>query len=67
MDDTLLLASDFRFASFSNVKRLGNSVGHCLAKKAKFIEDLQVWMEYVLEDIAPLVVCDSFVVFGQSH
>ena len=36
LDDTLLLASDFHFASFSNVKRLGNSVAHCLAKKAKF-------------------------------
>ena len=54
INDSLVLASDFRFCNFSHVKRLGNLVAHCLARKSKSSNELQVWIESVLEDIAPL-------------
>ena len=54
INDSLVLASDFRCCNFSHVKRLGNLVAHCLARKSKSSNKLQVWIESVLEDIAPL-------------
>ena len=54
INDSLVLASDFRCCNFYHVKRLSNLVVHCLARKSKSGKGLQVWIESVLEDIAPL-------------
>ena len=59
INDSLVLASDFHFCSFSHVKRLGNLVAHFLARKSKFSNELQVWIESIPDDIAPLVFRDS--------
>ena len=34
IQDSLVLANDFRFCNFSHVRRLGNTVAHYLARKA---------------------------------
>ena len=41
------------------MKRLDNSVANYLAKKSKSGEELQVWIESISDDIAPLVTHDS--------
>ena len=37
INDSLVLASDFHFYSFSHVKRLGNLVAHFLAKNLSLV------------------------------
>ena len=59
INDSLILASDLRFCNFSHVKRLGNLVAHFLARKSKSSNELQVWIESVPDNIAPLVACDA--------
>ena len=59
INDSLRLATAFRFCNFSHVKRLGNTVAHLLARSSKFGNELQVWMEFVPEDIAPFVSSDA--------
>ena len=54
INDSLVLASDFHCCNFSHVQRLGNLVVHCLARKSKFGNEIQVWIESILEDIVPL-------------
>nr|XP_023901141.1 uncharacterized protein LOC112012994 [Quercus suber] len=58
INDSFRLASGFRFCKFAHVKRLGNLVAHFLARKSKFGNELQVWMESIPDDIAPIVVRD---------
>ncbi|KAK9994655.1 hypothetical protein SO802_024358 [Lithocarpus litseifolius] len=58
INDSLALASGFRFCNFAHVKRLGNLVAHFLARKAKSGNVLQVWIESIPDDIAPIVSCD---------
>ncbi|XP_075670205.1 uncharacterized protein LOC142639967 [Castanea sativa] len=58
INDSLMLASGLRFCNFAHVKQLGNLVAHFLARKSKFGNELQVWMESVPDDIAPIVVRD---------
>lgn len=55
LNDALPLAAEFRFCMFTHVKRLGNSIAHFLARCAKFGNELQVWIEFIPNNIAPLV------------
>ena len=59
INDSLRLATAFRFCHFSHVKRMGNTVAHLLARSSKSGNELQVWMESVPEDIAPFVFNDA--------
>ena len=59
ISDILSLAADFRYCIFSHVKRIGNIVAHFLAKKSVSGNELHVWIESSLDDIAPLVTRDS--------
>ena len=59
INDSLSLASGFRFCNFTHVKQLGNSVAHFLARKSISSSELQVWMESVPNDVAPFVVRDA--------
>ena len=61
IQDSLILANDLRLCIFSHVKRLGNTVAHYLARKAKSGNELQVWIEFIPNDIALLVHRDSVV------
>ena len=55
---TLILASQLSFHSFSHIKRSGNFVAHALARMAKGLVDMQIWIEEVPEDLYPLVLYD---------
>ena len=59
IQDSLLLASHFRECTFTHVNRLGNSVGHLLTRHSKKGNELQVWMESMLDDITLFVTRDS--------
>ena len=59
LQETLALAIDFWVCNFVHVKRLGNSVAHFLARHSKLGNKLQVWIESIPDDIAPLVTRDS--------
>ena len=59
ISDILFVVEDFHFCIFSHVKHIGNIVAHFLAKKAVSSNELQVWIESFLDDIAPLVIRDS--------
>lgn len=59
INDAFVLADGFLFCSFSHVKRLCNSVAHFLARRSKFGNEFQVWIESIPDDIAPLVTCNS--------
>ena len=54
IQDVLFIASSFRVCNFTHVQLLGNSVAHFLAKSAKLGNELPVWFESILDDIAPL-------------
>ena len=58
IDDIRTLAADFDFCHFIHVKRNCNVVADALAKKAKILSGLAVWLEDVPEDIAPLLLFD---------
>lgn len=52
---SLVLARGFRSCNFVHVKRLGNLVAHFLARNSKSGNELQVWLESLPDDIAPLI------------
>ena len=58
IDDILVLADDFQWFEFHHVKRICNVVADMLAKKAKDLLGVRVWLDDLLEDIQPLVVFD---------
>ena len=58
ISDSLVLARSFRSCNFVHVKRLGNLVDHYLARLSKSGNELQVWIESVPDEIAPLVSND---------
>ena len=59
LQDSLVLANDFRIYNFIHIKHVGNSIAHFLTRRAKSGNELQVWLEAILKDIAPLVTRDS--------
>ena len=59
IQDALVLASFFRFCSFSHVRRVSNSVAHFLARFSKSGLESQVWLDSLPDVLAPLVVRDS--------
>ena len=59
LSDVLFLAADFRVCSFSHVKRVGNFVAHFLARQCRTGDELHVWFDSILEDIAPFVARDA--------
>ena len=58
IDDILVLADDFQWCEFHHVKRICNVVADMLAKKAKDLLGVRVWLDDLLEDIQPLVLFD---------
>ena len=62
IQDSLVLANEFRLCDFSHVRRLGNIVAHYLVRKAKSSNELQVWIESIPDDLAPLCVQKLFVI-----
>ena len=58
LDDIRFQSTNFQFIDFSFTSRACNSVADALAKKANSGVGLQVWLEDLPEDIAPLVVKD---------
>uniref|UniRef100_A0A7N2L9J0 RNase H type-1 domain-containing protein n=1 Tax=Quercus lobata TaxID=97700 RepID=A0A7N2L9J0_QUELO len=58
IEDILVYVSSFSSVVFKHVKRPCNRVADALAKKAKFGDVFQAWMEELPPDIAPLAVLD---------
>lgn len=58
IDDILVIADDFQFCEFRHAKRVYNVVVDMLAKKAKELMGVQVWVDDLPEDIYPLVLFD---------
>ena len=50
IQDSLVLATEFRFCKFDHVKRLGNLVAHFLARCSNSSNKLQFWIESILDD-----------------
>ena len=59
ISDVVALADNFRSCSFSHVKHIGNFVAYFLARRFKFGNELQAWMESIPDDLAPLVTHDN--------
>ncbi|KAK9999166.1 hypothetical protein SO802_018769 [Lithocarpus litseifolius] len=58
IEDILYQALVFHFSDFCHFKHNCNIVADVLAKKTKDYIGLQIWLEDLLEDIAPLVLFD---------
>ena len=58
LEDILVSVSSFSLVVFEHVKRTCNRVVDALAKKAKFGDVFQAWMEDLPPNIAPLAVLD---------
>ena len=59
LQDSLVLASEFRVCMFTHVKRVSNSVAHFLARHSKSGNELQVWLGSFPNNLAPLVTKDA--------
>ena len=58
IDDTTVFDSSLSIVEFKHVKRSCNRVADALAKKAKYGDVFQAWMEDIPPDIAPLAIFD---------
>ena len=58
IEDILVYVSSFSSVVFKHVKRPCNRVVDALAKKAKFGDVFQAWVEELPPDIAPLAILD---------
>ena len=56
LEDICVLISGFQMVEFQYVPRNCNAVADALAKKASWVLGLQVWLEDIPTDIAPLVL-----------
>ena len=65
IDDIWLQVSTFQFSDFCHVHRNCNIVADALAKRAKLCEGLQLWLEWLLDDISPLVLFDVPWVYAE--
>ena len=63
LEDIIVSVSNFSTVFFEHVKRTRNRVADALAKKAKFGDVFQAWMEDLPPDIAPLAVLDVLEFF----
>ena len=59
IQDVLFIASGFLVCNSIHVKRLGNFVAHFLARQCRTGDELHVWFDSILEDIAPFVARDA--------
>ena len=51
-------STDASCISFSHIRRLGNSIAHNLAKHARHVAGLKVWMEDVLPHLYSILLTD---------
>ena len=58
LGDIRFQSACFQHVEFRYISHVCNSVADALAKKASFVVGLQVWLEVLPDDIAPLVVRD---------
>ena len=58
VEDIRSLSSSFLSCSFIHVHRSGNVVANFLAKKARYVDDCQVWTSPMLEDIMAVASFD---------
>ena len=58
IDDITVFDSSLSIVEFKHVKRSCNRVADALAKKAKYGDVFQAWMEDIPPDIAPLAIFD---------
>ena len=58
IDDITVCASSLSTVEFKHVKRSCNRIADALAKKAKYGDVFQAWMEDIPPDIAPLAIFD---------
>ncbi|XP_050275711.1 uncharacterized protein LOC126717811 [Quercus robur] len=59
IDDIRNQVAGFQFSEFFHAYRICNTAADALAKKAKLCTGLQVWLEDIPADIAPLVSFDT--------
>jgi hypothetical protein len=59
INDTKIVAHSYLSVQFLHVKREGNSLAHSLAKRARFSQPLEIWMESVPPDIVS-ILCNDF-------
>ena len=58
LDDIRMHSAIFQFVEFAYVSRSCNTVADALAKKAKSVVGIQVWLNDLSADVAPLVLRD---------
>jgi ribonuclease HI len=59
INDTNIATQSCHFVQFLHVKRDGNSIAHSIAKRAKFSQPFEVWMESVPPDLVT-IICTNF-------
>ncbi|KAL0008389.1 hypothetical protein SO802_009891 [Lithocarpus litseifolius] len=55
VDDAKRLANQFESMEFSNVNREGNSAAHNIARHARHVSELSVWMEDVPPHLSAII------------
>ena len=58
LGDIRMHSDVFQFVEFASVNRKCNAVADALAKKAKSVRGVQVWLADLPADIAPLLLYD---------
>ena len=58
IDESKQIGETLRSCLFQHVRREGNRLAHCLAKKAVLSADTDVWVESLLEDVEDVFLSD---------